>query len=142
MVQLTAQPRTGYKFVSWGGDLSGTENPQSLLMDSHKYIRAFFIDEQSFESARLTSGNQFNLLFGTGSDSPEDFNGYWINVPPGATQLDIRLVTTTPAPKSTCTQTVTPLRAPDRTHPRGRVATRRSALRQRQVHPSKRGLTS
>ncbi len=87
VVQLTAQPAPGFKFVSWLGDLSGTENPQSLLIDSHKLVRAFFLDEQSFESAKLTSGKPFNT---------DSYNGYWIDVPRGATQLDIRLVTTTP----------------------------------------------
>ena len=33
-VRLTAQPYPGFKFVTWIGDISGTENPQSLLMDS------------------------------------------------------------------------------------------------------------
>ena len=96
MVQLTAQPRTGSKFVSWSVDLSGTENPQSLLMDSHKYVRAFFIDEHRYNFAQLTSGKPFNLLYGPGSSYPEGYNGYWIDVPQGATQLDIRLVTSTP----------------------------------------------
>ena len=96
MVQLTAQPRTGYRFVSWSVDLSGTENPQSLLVDFHKYVRAFFIDEHSYESDKLTSGKPFNLLYGPGSARPEGYNGYWIDVPRGATQLEIRLVTSTP----------------------------------------------
>ena len=96
MVQLTAQPAPGFKFVSWIGDLSGTENPQSLLMDSHKWVRAYFLDEQRFESAKLTSGKPFNLLSGPGSARPEGYNGYWIDVPPGVTQLDIRLGTSTP----------------------------------------------
>ena len=96
MVQLTAQPHTGSKFVSWLGDLSGTENPQSLLVDDYKYVRAFFIDEHSYESDKLTSGKPFNLIFGPGSSRPEGYNGYWIDVPQGATQLDIRLATPTP----------------------------------------------
>ncbi len=96
MVRLTAQPRTGSKFVSWSVDLSGTENPQSLLMDSHKYVRAFFIDEYSYEFAKLTPGRPFNLLFGPGAARSEGYNGYWIDVPPRATQLDIRLVTSSP----------------------------------------------
>ena len=96
VVQLTAQPAPGSKFVSWLGDLSGTENPQSLLMDSHKWVRAFFLDEHTFESAKLISGKPFQLLFGPGSARPEGYNGYWIDVPPGATQLAIRLVTATP----------------------------------------------
>ena len=97
-VQLTARPAPGSKFISWQGDLSGTENPQSLLMDSYKWVRAFFIDEQSFETARLTSGKPFllHLLFGPAAARPESYNGYWIDVPRGATQLDIRLVTATP----------------------------------------------
>ena len=95
-VQLTARPSPGYRFVSWFVDLSGTKNPQPLFMDSRKWVRAFFLDENTYESAKLTSGRPFNLLFGPGSSRPEGYNGYWIVVPPGATQLDIRLETTTP----------------------------------------------
>ena len=93
MAQLTARPASGFKFVSWSVDLSGTENPQSLLMDTHKWVRAYFLDENTFESARLTSGKPFPLLFGPGAARTD---GYWIYVPRGGTQLDIRLVTSTP----------------------------------------------
>ena len=95
-VHLTARPAPGFKFVSWLGDLSGTKNPQSMLMDSNKWVRAFFLDEETYKSAKLTSGKPFNLLFGPGGASLEGYNGYWIDVPRGATQLDIRLVTTMP----------------------------------------------
>ena len=47
-VWLTAQPNPGLKFVSWLGDLSGSENPKSLLMDSRKWVRASFIDSAEF----------------------------------------------------------------------------------------------
>ena len=83
VVQLTARPAPGFKFVSWIGDLSGNENPQSLLMDSPKWVRAFFLDEHSFESAKLTSGKPFNLNFGPGAASADGYNGYWIDVPRG-----------------------------------------------------------
>lgn len=96
VVQLTARPAPGFKFVSWFGDLSGTKNPQSLHMDSYKWVRAFFLDKNTFESAKLTSGEPFNLLFGPGSARAEGYNGYWVLVPQGATQLDIRLDTSTP----------------------------------------------
>ena len=95
-VHLTARPAPGFKFVSWLGDLSGTKNPQSMLMDSNKWVRAFFLDEETYKSAKLTSGKPFNLLFGPGGASVEGYNGYWIDVPRGATQLDIRLVTPMP----------------------------------------------
>ena len=94
-VQLTAQPAPGFKFVSWLGDLSGTENPQSLLMDSHKWVRAIFIYSRSFESDRLISRKPVEWLFGPGSGHSLGHNGYWINVPTGATQLAIHLVTAT-----------------------------------------------
>ena len=95
-VQLTARPAPGYRFVSWFVELSGTKNPQPLFVDSRKWVRAFFLDKQTFDSAKLTSGEPFNLLFGPGSSRPEGYNGYWIVVPQGATQLDIRLVSSTP----------------------------------------------
>ena len=94
-VQLTAQPRPGFKFVTWLGDLSGRENPKSLLMESYKQVRAVFIDSHSFESGRVISGEPVEWLFGPGAKRSRGYNGYWINVPPGATQLGIRLVTST-----------------------------------------------
>ena len=94
-VRLTAQPAPGFRFVSWFGDVSGTENPKSLLMDSHKWVRASFIDSHSFESDRLISGEPVEWLFGPGSGRSRGYNGYWVNVPPGATQLAIHLATAT-----------------------------------------------
>jgi uncharacterized repeat protein (TIGR02543 family) len=41
-VQLTAVPSTGYHFVSWSGDASGTTNPLSVTMNSNKSITANF----------------------------------------------------------------------------------------------------
>ena len=94
-VWLTAQPNPGLKFVSWLEDLSGSENPKSLLMDSRKWVRASFIDLQSFESDRIISSEPVEWLFGPGSDRSRGYNGYWVNVPTGATQLAIHLVTAT-----------------------------------------------
>ena len=94
-VQLTAQPAPGFEFVSWLGDLSGSENPKSLLMDSRKWVRAFFLGLQSFESDRIISSEPVEWLFGPGSDRSRGYNGYWVNVPTGATQLAIHLVTAT-----------------------------------------------
>ena len=94
-VQLTAQPDPGFKFVTWLGDVSGTENPKSLLMDSSIWVKAFFLDSQRFESDRLIFREPVEWLFGPGTARPHGYNGYWINVPPGATQLGIHLVTAT-----------------------------------------------
>lgn len=37
-VTITAVTRPGYTFIEWGGDLTGPENPQALVMDSDKTI--------------------------------------------------------------------------------------------------------
>ena len=94
-MQLTAQPDPGFKFVTWIGDVSGTENPKSLLMDSSIWVKAFFLDSQRFESDRLIFREPVEWLFGPGTARPHGYNGYWINVPRGATQLTIHLVTAT-----------------------------------------------
>ena len=94
-MRLTAQPDPGFKFFTWRGDLSGSENPKSLLMDSRKRVWAIFRhNSQSFESARLISGEPVEWI-DPGSIVEVGKNGYWINVPTGATQLAIHLVTAT-----------------------------------------------
>jgi uncharacterized repeat protein (TIGR02543 family) len=40
---LTAHPADGYVFAGWEGDLSGTENPASILMDGPKSVTARFL---------------------------------------------------------------------------------------------------
>jgi len=41
-VTLTAVPTVGYRFTSWSGDLSDSNNPTTLLMDADKTIKAGF----------------------------------------------------------------------------------------------------
>ena len=42
-VELTATPAEGYVFSCWGGDLGGSANPTSVIMDSHKSVIANFV---------------------------------------------------------------------------------------------------
>ncbi len=42
VVQLTANANSGYHFVSWGGDVSGTVNPTSITMNGNKTVSASF----------------------------------------------------------------------------------------------------
>jgi hypothetical protein len=44
MVKLTAIPASGWEFYHWYGDLSVSENPTSIIMDSHKIVSAMFIE--------------------------------------------------------------------------------------------------
>ena len=42
VVQLTANPITGWQFDHWGGDLSGSTNPTSIMMNGNKTVTAQF----------------------------------------------------------------------------------------------------
>ncbi len=42
VVDLEAVPGSGWRFVSWSGDLSGSTNPVSITMDSDKVVTATF----------------------------------------------------------------------------------------------------
>ena len=41
-VELTAVPDTGWHFVEWSGDLSGSENPVSIVINSNTSVTALF----------------------------------------------------------------------------------------------------
>jgi hypothetical protein len=42
-VQLTASPSTGFQFSLWGGDLSGSLNPASVVMNAPRSVTASFL---------------------------------------------------------------------------------------------------
>lgn len=41
-ITLRAYPLSGYRFVSWGGDASGTSPTYNLYMNSDKHVEAYF----------------------------------------------------------------------------------------------------
>ena len=43
-VELTATANTGYAFGSWSGDLTGSTNPDSIVMNSNKSVTANFVE--------------------------------------------------------------------------------------------------
>ena len=44
VVTVKAVPNAGFAFNGWGGDLSGNENPTTIVMDSDKEISAEILD--------------------------------------------------------------------------------------------------
>ena len=40
---VSAQPSAGYVFSRWGGDLSGSQNPQSLIMSAPRSVTGIFV---------------------------------------------------------------------------------------------------
>jgi len=55
-VIATATPNAGYKFTGWSGDISGTNNPVSFLMDKNVTVTANFILITFTLSAAATNG--------------------------------------------------------------------------------------
>jgi outer membrane protein assembly factor BamB len=43
VVQLMANASSGYSFVNWGGDASGSGNPTSITMNGNKAVTAYFV---------------------------------------------------------------------------------------------------
>lgn len=48
VVEMTPVPKSGWVFESWGGDLSGTENPKRITVDQEKNVRVKFIENPKF----------------------------------------------------------------------------------------------
>ncbi|MFO7661450.1 MAG: InlB B-repeat-containing protein [Chloroflexota bacterium] len=46
-VTLTANPAPGHTFIGWAGDVQGTTNPYSLIMNGDKTVKAFFTNDGS-----------------------------------------------------------------------------------------------
>lgn len=54
IVTLTVNANNGFKFDSWGGDLSGNSNPISITMDGNKSVTAnFILDPTSSTNVKL-----------------------------------------------------------------------------------------
>lgn len=57
LVTLTAKGALGWKFDSWSGDVTGTQNPTVIKVDTTKYITAKFVPvEGKFELRAETEG--------------------------------------------------------------------------------------
>jgi uncharacterized repeat protein (TIGR02543 family) len=46
-VTLTATPSAGFQFQGWGGDLSGSNNPETITIDDYKNVTATFTSTSS-----------------------------------------------------------------------------------------------
>jgi len=66
-VILVATPNEGYRFKGWGGDLTGKQNPTSMVMNSDKYLTAVFeVIPKSYTITIGTSANGSVSLYPTG----------------------------------------------------------------------------
>ena len=56
-VTLTATAQAGWTFVNWTGDLSGSDNPATVVMDDNKVITAVFAEDIPQTLTTNTVGN-------------------------------------------------------------------------------------
>ncbi|MCC5941274.1 MAG: hypothetical protein JJU37_07000 [Balneolaceae bacterium] len=62
VVELTANPSDGWEFGRWEGDLTGTENPFSVTMESSTEITALFIEQETaFSGGDGSAENPFQV---------------------------------------------------------------------------------
>jgi hypothetical protein len=52
LVELTAIPDPGWEFSHWGGNLWGSQNPETIIMDDNKTVHAYFT-ETGVEEGKL-----------------------------------------------------------------------------------------
>lgn len=57
VVTVTATPSIGYRFDSWSGDLSGTNNPASVTMNGNKSVTASFSQITTFHTLATSATN-------------------------------------------------------------------------------------
>ena len=87
LVQVTANPRPGWRFSGWTGEGSGSEPGQTVVMDGAKRLEAVFTKSEPVrpgESRRVTlrASDRFQLYSGG--------EGYNVLVPPDAAELTVR----------------------------------------------------
>ena len=89
-VVLTATPQPGFELSTWFRDLTGTQNPQALLMSDQGFVGALFL-----RSRELLSGvpRDFSLPAVGGPSIFFGIAGFRVNVPPGATRLKVSMIT-------------------------------------------------
>ena len=68
VVTLTAVANQGYTFHQWSGDLSGDENPASLLIDGNKSVTALFI----YQNTPPVAVNDTATVFENSTDNQID----------------------------------------------------------------------
>ncbi|MGD9249406.1 MAG: cellulase family glycosylhydrolase, partial [Desulfobacteraceae bacterium] len=53
VVEVTAQPDSGWEFLGWSGDLDGDDNPASVTMNANMTVTANFIEEATGGSGTI-----------------------------------------------------------------------------------------
>jgi len=73
LIELTADPGDGWRFVEWSGDITGTDNPSQILVDGDKTVIATF--EPDFFTLNDTFSGQgtINVTVANGQEESGSF---------------------------------------------------------------------
>jgi hypothetical protein len=63
IVELTAQPDTGWLFDSWSGDMTGSENPKEIFIDGDKVVNANFKEDDVPPNVKIISPDYGIYIF-------------------------------------------------------------------------------
>lgn len=76
-VQLTAAPNSGLAFIGWSGDLSGTQNPITLNMNTSKFITASFrVANDNFADREAITGTSAGRNANSSLATKEEGEGF------------------------------------------------------------------
>jgi uncharacterized repeat protein (TIGR02543 family) len=79
LVTLTAIPDAGYEFTGWSGDLSGSENPATITMNSDKNITANFDPDTTppvISNVQVTTGQSIATITWTTNEQATSVVAY------------------------------------------------------------------
>ncbi len=77
VTEVSASPSLGYVFSAWFGDITGTENPFSLTLDSNIIAVALFAqDQRDFDNDGLNNYEELVELKTDPNDPDSDADGY------------------------------------------------------------------
>lgn len=90
-VTVTATADSGWTFSSWSGDLSGSDNPTTITVNSNKSITANFVEEDTGGSGtilgELDDQSNFELY-----PNPVAGGRFFIELPSGMVDATIRII--------------------------------------------------
>jgi hypothetical protein len=73
-VQLTAAAAAGFNFINWSGDLTGSTNPETIVMEGDRSVTAHFAEPM------VTQPIVISQIYGGGGNSGADYKNDYVEL--------------------------------------------------------------